>query len=340
MIDPREVREIGVALEDQVTQRLAREVARCHAVAHVTPCPGKPSGAVETDGGIPVARHAERTAPAMRDRGVACAGKEVVKDSRQLGEDRRVSIEPRPDLRTEVIRRTPSSEGDPIVRGALGVDDEVPTVAHRFAVRPLHVVPERPGKRFGRDDEGVERDETAREPREPRRVSLGRAHDDIGAHKPVFRDKTAGLDLERRCPLVHRDATPEHRAEQPARQPGRLERRAMRRVGGAMHLRRTDPRTRARIVDPLGVVRTEAPAPVVGDVVLQPANVRRRGGKDERSAPTEVAVDPLVDARPVDVVDRQDHLALQRDDAVASARPRRNRTRTREQRRGPAAIAT
>src|SRR5262249_38937107 len=67
VVHPREAHEARVGAGDEVGQCAAGEIRGSHTVAYVAARPGQAALAVEPDGGVPVARHAQRPAPPMGD---------------------------------------------------------------------------------------------------------------------------------------------------------------------------------------------------------------------------------------------------------------------------------
>ena len=84
--------------------------------------------------------------------------------------------------RGEMVGSTSSSDRDPIVRRALRVDDQVPSIGERLLSGPTDLVPERLRKRLGHHHQRVQRHHVATSVRQERGVSLGREHDDFGRH--------------------------------------------------------------------------------------------------------------------------------------------------------------
>ena len=95
----------------------------------------------------------------------------------EVPEDRLVTVEPRPDPRAQVVRRAAAAEHDPVVGGALAVDDQVPEVGERLAPGQPDLVPDRRVDRLGRDDQGVDGDAGPPVPGQRRGEALGRADD-------------------------------------------------------------------------------------------------------------------------------------------------------------------
>ena len=63
VVHPGQPRQVGVAAEHQVGERLAGEVRGADAVTDVPAAPAEPGARVEADRGVPVARDAERVRP-------------------------------------------------------------------------------------------------------------------------------------------------------------------------------------------------------------------------------------------------------------------------------------
>ena len=142
---------------------------------------------MQPDRRVPVARDAERAAPAVRDRYVA-------QDREQLAERgcaaRRkpasLRSNPASDARTEVVRRAASAEHHATVGAALAVDDQVPEVAERLALgSPIssHIGSGSGSVATMSEYTGAS---ARRAARQPRGVALGRADDDVGAHRAAF----------------------------------------------------------------------------------------------------------------------------------------------------------
>ena len=62
----------------------------------------------------------------------------------ERGEDALVAVERGPDPRPEVVRRAAAAEDEPVVGGALAVDDEVAVVAERLAPAQPDLAPTPP----------------------------------------------------------------------------------------------------------------------------------------------------------------------------------------------------
>ena len=142
MADPRQPGQLGVAAEDEVAQGAAGEVGGADAVADVPARPAEPGLAVEPDRGAPVARDAERAAPRVGDPGAGEHREEVDQGGVEPGEDPLVAVVLRLDPRAEVVRRAAAAEDQPVVGGALAVDDQVAVVGERLAPGQADLVPD------------------------------------------------------------------------------------------------------------------------------------------------------------------------------------------------------
>ena len=132
---PRQPDQLGVAAEHEVAQGAPGEVRGGDAVADVPARPGQPGAAVQPDGGPPVPGDPERPAPGVGEAGAPQHREQVEQRRVQRGEHPVVVVELRPDPRPEVVRRPAAAEDQPVVGGALAVDDQVPVVAERLTVR-------------------------------------------------------------------------------------------------------------------------------------------------------------------------------------------------------------
>ena len=155
------------------------------------------------------------------------------------------------DRRTEVVRRAPTAEGDAVVGGALAVDDQPAVVVERLAVRPADLVEERcraaarwrsSASRSGRpcgDGPGS------------RAVKPSVARTTTSADTvPVSQRTCRSAELDDpRC--ARRSCVPGRStvSAEPAHQPRRVDRRAVRRVAGAEHVGgvRAAPTPRRRV---------------------------------------------------------------------------------------------
>ncbi len=210
----------------------------------------------------------ERPAPPVRDGRVAEAREQVDEHAVQLVEDGRLAVELRLDRRPEVVRRSAPAEGEPSVGRALPVDDEVPLVGERRARRHADLVPERLGQRLRGEHQRVDGDDVALEAGQLGGVALGGADAERRPHRAVPRPDDAGLDRRDLGALVDRDPEPLDDLREATREPGRVDRRRVRREGRAQHLGGAHGRLGLRGRQPAVVVLAEAPRARVGDLGL------------------------------------------------------------------------
>ena len=102
------------------------------------------------------------------------------------------------------------------------------------------------GQRLGRDDQRVDRHHRPRQPGQPGREPLRRAHDVRRPHRAAAGAHDARLDRERRRPLVEGDAAAGHDLGQAADQSARVDGRAVRGVRRAEGPGRAQPLRRPR----------------------------------------------------------------------------------------------
>src|SRR5205085_12524986 len=96
----------------------------------------EPTRTVDADGRVEVAGHPDRPAPHV--------GYPHIRDDREELDERRTqpcehvsfTVVRRMHPRTEVVRRAAPAEDDPIVRGALRIDDESPPVRDGLSAGP------------------------------------------------------------------------------------------------------------------------------------------------------------------------------------------------------------
>ena len=110
---------------------------------------------------MPVARHAERPAPAVRNSGGLSLREEPAERDPQVFEDPLVAVVPRPDGTSPVVSSPATAEREPVVCSALAVDEQVPVVGERLAVFDADLGPGRLGKRLRCDHERVQRQHSA-----------------------------------------------------------------------------------------------------------------------------------------------------------------------------------
>ena len=196
---------------DQVGQRPAGQVRRATRRRRRS----RPPSRARSRGRGPTEAHqsrgdADRAAPAVRDlRRRRAPGRARPSVRRSAAKTAGIAVERRPDRRAEVVRRAAAAEGEPAVRRALPVDDQVPQVAEGRAGRPGRSRPRRT-RAAARSRSSASRPGRCAplRPGQPRRVALGRA-DHVRAARTVpgrRRDRWRRLDLPDRRPLVDRDA--------------------------------------------------------------------------------------------------------------------------------------
>src|SRR5690606_19871179 len=132
----------AVAAGEHIGERAAREVRGGEAVADVAACPRDARRRVVAHGGVPVARHPERAAPAVGDGGIPDRGKQLAERAPQMLEDAIDAVVLGPDGAAPVVARAATAEGETVVCRALTVDQQVAVVAEGAAVRDADLVPE------------------------------------------------------------------------------------------------------------------------------------------------------------------------------------------------------
>ena len=156
--------------------------ARCGRADAVADVAASPAQAVraEPDARVPVARDAQRPAPGVREVRLDQGREEVPRGGPQAGEDPVVAVEGGRDPRAPVVGRAPAAEHQPVVGGALAVDDQVAVVGEGLAPGQARRVPEGRRQRPGGHDQRVHgHDRPRRELRGPR---LGGPHDAARRH--------------------------------------------------------------------------------------------------------------------------------------------------------------
>src|SRR5438132_10922850 len=156
MPDPGQMHPLAVTPEDEIGERPSGRVRRGHTVPDVPAGPGQALIAIEPHRREPVTRNPDGTTPAVGDPRFACLRKQLAQRALEAGEHRRLDVESVSDPRAEVIRSTAAAEGDAVVAGALGVDDEVPSIVQRLSAVPSDGGPECRGQWLGSDHQRVE----------------------------------------------------------------------------------------------------------------------------------------------------------------------------------------
>ena len=194
-------------------------------------------------------------APAMGDPRVAGPGHRSARTRRRSTNTAR-SRSYSDDRGSEVVRRSAAAERDAVVGGALAVDDQVAAVGDRLAVGPADLVPERPGQRLGGDHQRVDGATVRRWPGSSAvKPSVARTTTSAGT---VPWPCAPPARSPHPCLLVDRHAVALDHLGQATDEPGRMDRGAVRRVGGAEQRRRRRAGAAPRRRRASGVVVGEA----------------------------------------------------------------------------------
>ena len=137
------------------------------------------------------------------------------------------------DARAEMIRRDRAADGDPVVGGPLGVDEQVAPVGDHLAPGPADLVPDGLGQRRGSDHVVVDRDEVALVAGQFDRIGLGRKDDRLCRHPPRRCLDDSGPHVEHGGLLADAHADSLHRVGETARQTRGLDARVARAEDGA-----------------------------------------------------------------------------------------------------------
>ena len=134
MADPGQPDQLGVAAEDQVAQRPAGEVRGADPVADVAAGPRR----ARCRGRGPTEAHQSRGMPSAPPHAwvtrVPAQHREQVEQRRVQRAKTRSSRSNSGRIREpEVVRRAAAAEDEPVVGGALAVDDQVAVVGERLA---------------------------------------------------------------------------------------------------------------------------------------------------------------------------------------------------------------
>ena len=139
--------------------------------------------------------------------------------------------------------------------------------------------------------------------------------------------------------LVQRHPVPADRLGQPAGQPGRVDRRAVRGVHAAQHAVRGGDRRGRVPVEQVKILRAEPELARLGDLGAGPLQLDRGPGQLHGAALGPVTVDALGRHGRADLVDGLLHGPVHGDRGVPAAHPVQFAQRRREQGRAPAAVA-
>ena len=287
VIRPRQRGQLGIATQYEVGQGAPGEVRRREPVADVPAREPDAGLRVVARGGVPVARDAERTAPAVGDARIADRREEVAQRAVQVIEHLVDPLERRIHGAAPVVPGASAAEREAVVGRALPVDEQVAVVAEGLAVLDADLVPDRVGQRLGRDHERVERQDAAAHPRPLGAVALERDDHVPRGHGALEARVDAAEPHAARRPVDHLGALEEGDAE-------RLDhlgeaahelRGVQPRAGGVEHrtrvvaveTRRAEPGADGALVPVLGAVDAEPPQ--LGDVRLREARAARRCGR-------------------------------------------------------------
>src|SRR4029453_12798146 len=151
MVPPRQRDEFRGPAENEVGQRAARQVGRTDAITDVATRPREPGAIVEAHGCPPITSYAYRPTPGVCERHVVQSREQFDQRAPQVSKNTPVPVEPCFSSGAEVVRRAPPTEGEPTVRCALTVDDQVTVVGERLSIPEADLVPLRLRKRFSRN---------------------------------------------------------------------------------------------------------------------------------------------------------------------------------------------
>ena len=204
--DPRQSCQPGLPPEDQVAQGATGQVGGADAVTDVAAGPRESGGPVEPDGGAPVAGDAERASPAVGDLHIPQDGEEVDQRGAEVSEDGCVAAEVARDLCAVAVGSATTAEHEPVVGGALAIDDQVPVVGEGLAPPQADLVPLLGGERRRGEHQRVHWGQRPQVSGQRRGVSLDGSHHHVGADRAAIGvDRVRG---QRECPGLLVDGDP------------------------------------------------------------------------------------------------------------------------------------
>ena len=156
---PREVDQVGVDTEHEITDRLAGEVGSGDALADVTP--RRDHRTVDGDRWSPIARNRQWTTPLGVKLDSGEHGKQIDQGVAEKPKGAGVEIETGLDRRAVVIGRPPTPERHAAVGGALSIDDQMTPVREGLPLPQADGIPRRSRQRCRRHHERVHRDHPA-----------------------------------------------------------------------------------------------------------------------------------------------------------------------------------
>ncbi len=275
MADPRQRRQRRRLGQHQVGQGPSGQVGGGNAYPGVSARPAEAGRGVVRDGGAPVARHAEHTAPGVRDRSRAGRREHPPQHVGQRGHGRGIRLPQLVHPRAEPVGHAAPAERDPAVGGALRVHVRVGLVAQRFRPVPADLLPGLRRERLGHDHVAVHRQQRSAQPGQAGGVALGAAQHGTRPHVAELRPgdragaaaagRPARLDGGDRRRLVDVDPAPLGRRRDPGRQRGRLDAGAGRSVEPGQRARHVHPSAQRSGGQELVHVIAVAPLPDRGD---------------------------------------------------------------------------
>src|SRR5207342_3520939 len=126
MSDPWQPSQVRVGFGNQISQRTAREIGQHDAISAVATRRRKTGRAIEVHGRKPVAGNPEDPTPPMSDRHVAERREEFDERTTERVVDLGWVLERRIDTGAHPIWSASTAEHNPIVRGALRIDEKAP----------------------------------------------------------------------------------------------------------------------------------------------------------------------------------------------------------------------
>ena len=271
--------------------------------------------------------------------GVLQHGEQVDERGVERGEDLLVAVVRRADPRPEVVRRAAAAEDQPVVGGALAVDDQVAVVAERLAPAQPDLLPDRLGQRLGGDDQGVDGHQPPPLAVEGAGVALGRTDHALGAHDPVLRRHLPGRDGGGGRLLVERDPPSYDGVGQAADQPAGVDGRAVGGVRRAADVGAGEHRRRLGGVEQPELVLAAAPPACVAHLRLGPRELGPGPGQGDGAALGHVGVDALGRGRLHHLVDAVPHRGVLGQGVGPRGACGQRLERGREERRAPATVA-
>ena len=159
------------------------------------------------------------------------------------------------------------------------------------------------GQRLGGDHQRVDGDDVTLVTGQGAGVALGGADHGAGADGPPRRRHDPGGEGGHRGLLEEPDTPALDDVGQAPDQSGRVDRRAVRRVGPAQYAGGADPVVGLVRGEEGQVVLADAPGPGLGDLVVGACELGRRAGEHHGAALVEPAVDALGGDHPSDLAD-------------------------------------